>query len=95
MKKMLVLLLAIVMFTASCMAHRHVIGNGPQTGVKMERRQWYAVWGLVPIGEVDVAQLSNGAKDYEIYTRENAADFFINLFTSWVTIVSRTVTVTR
>ena len=93
--KILFVFLIIAMFASSCAAHRHTIGMGPQTGIKIERRQWYALWGLVPIGEVDIAQLSGGASDYEIYTRVNGIDWLINFFLGWTTIQSRSVQVTK
>ena len=95
MKKILVLLLVIVMLTVSCMAHKHTIGNGPQTGVKTEKRQWYALWGLVRIGDVNIPEMAGGASDYEIYTRVNGVDWIIDFFLSWTTIQTRSVRVTK
>ena len=95
MKKVLVLLLVIAMFASSCAVHRHTIGKGPQSGVKTERRQWYALWGLVRIGDVSIPEMSGGASDYEIYTRVNGIDWLINFFLGWTTIQSRSVRVTK
>lgn len=96
MKKFIVLMFVVALFSTSCISqHRHIVGNGPQTGVKVERKQWYALWGLVPVGFVDTKELAGDAKDYEIYTRQNAGDFFLNLLTGIVTFQSRTVTVTK
>ena len=95
MKKFIVLMFAAALFLTSCLSHKHIVGNGPQTGVKIERKQWYALWGLVPVGDVNTKELAGGAKDYEIYTRCNAGDFFLNILTSIVTFQSRTVTVTK
>ena len=96
MKKFIVLMFVVALFATSCISqHRHVVGNGPQTGVKVERKQWYALWGLIPVGSVNTKELAGDAKDYEIYTRQNAGDFFLNLLTGIVTFQSRTVTVTK
>lgn len=96
MKKFIVLMFVVALFATSCISqHRHIVGNGPQTGVKVERKQWYALWGLVPVGSVNTKELAGGAENYEIYTRCNAADFFLNLLTGIVTFQSRTVTVTK
>ena len=105
MKKFIVLMFVVALFATSCISqHRHIVGNGPQTGIKVERKQWYALWGLVPVGAlwglvpvgfVDTKELAGDAKDYEIYTRQNAGDFFLNLLTGIVTFQSRTVTVTK
>ncbi len=96
MKKMLVLVFIVALFATSCIAqHRHVVGNGPQTGVSVSRKQWYALWGLIPVGFVDTHQLAGNAQNYEIYTRQNAGDFFLNLLTGLVSFTSRSVTVTK
>ena len=96
MVKIIILLLAISIFTLSCSyQHSHLIGKGPQTGASLSKKQWYAVWGLVPMNEVDIEKLSGGAEDYEIHTRQRADDFFINLITGILGFTSRTVTVTK
>ncbi|TXJ44954.1 Bor/Iss family lipoprotein [Brachyspira pilosicoli] len=96
MKKFIILMFVVALFATSCISqHRHIVGNGPQTGIKVERKQWYALWGLVPVGFVDTKELAGNAKDYEIYTRQNAGDFFLNILTGIVTFQSRTVTVTK
>jgi len=95
MKKMIVLLLVFTMFLTSCASNRHTIGMGPQGNVKVGRRQWYALWGLVPIGEVDTKEMAAGSENYEIYTTQSGVDWIINIFTGLVSITSRTVTVTK
>lgn len=95
MMKFIILLLAVSIFALSCAQHRHLIGNGPQTGVTVTRKQWYALWGAVHINDVDVERLAGNAENYEIYTRSNAGDFFINLLTGILGFTSRTVTVRK
>ena len=95
MTKFIILLLAISIFAVSCAQHRHLIGNWPQTGVTLTRKQWYALWGAVPINDVDIEKLAGGSENYEIYTRSNAGDFFINLLTGIIGFTSRTVTVRK
>ena len=96
MVKIIILLLSISIFALSCSyQHRHLVGNGPQTGVTLTRKQWYALWGLVPMNDVDTERLAGGSENYEIYTRTNAGDFFINLITGILGFTSRTVTVRK
>ncbi|CRF31367.1 hypothetical protein BRSU_0052 [Brachyspira suanatina] len=96
MVKVIILLSIISIFALSCSyQHRHLVGDGPQTGVTLTRKQWYALWGLVPVNDVDVERLAGGSENYEIYTRSNAGDFFINLFTGIIGFTSRTVTVRK
>jgi len=89
------LLMAAMFLFAGCFTQRHIVGDGPQSGQVEEVRQWFVLWGLVPINEVDSAELADGARNYEVKTEFNAVDVIIGIFTGWVTIYPRTVTVTR
>ena len=97
MKHKLVSLVAAasVVFLIGCAAHTHVIGNGAKGGESISKAQWYAVWGLVPLGNVDTKEMAGGATDYTIKTKESFVDFLIGIITENVTIVRRTVTVEK
>ncbi len=86
------------LFTLSlvgCAAHIHKVGDGSQGDEMTIQRQWYVLWGLVPINDVDTEQMAAGAKDYQIVTEQSALDFVINIFTGIVSVTSRTVTVSK
>lgn len=98
MNKRLISLVAIAItlcFLAGCAAHIHKVGQGAQGAQKSEQRQWYVLWGLVPINEVNTDQMAEGATDYTIKTEQSALDVIINIFTAYVSVVSRTVTLTK
>jgi len=78
-----------------CTTHVHKVGNGAQSNDMMVNRQWYVLWGLVPMNEVDTNAMAGEATDYEIITQYTALDFVISAFLSSVTITSRTVTVEK
>jgi hypothetical protein len=86
-----ILLISIV----GCSAHIHKVGNGAQMGYKQQERQWYVLWGLVPINDVDTHAMAADATDYTIKTEQSALDVIINIFTGMITIYSRTVTVEK
>lgn len=88
---MLVVLVAII----GCSANTHVVGKGAQTGQTMETRQWYALFGAIPLNDVDTAAMAGETMDYEIVTEVSAMDIILNIFTGYVTVYSRTVTVTK
>jgi len=90
-----IIVLASMIFLTGCMTHIHVVGDGAKGSAVEQERQWYVLWGLVPINKVDTAQMAKGAKNYEIKTESNALDVIINIFTSAVTVYSRTVEVKR
>jgi len=89
------LLLFVLVVASGCAAHTHIVGNGGSGNEVVEQRQWYVLWGLVPINEVDSADMADGASNYTIETEQSALDVVINIFTSIVTVYSRTVTVTK
>lgn len=97
MKKLVqvVVLAAVLLVLVGCAAHTHIVGNGAQTGAMEQQRQWYVLWGLVPINEVNTDAMAAGAADYTIKTEQSALDVVINIFTGWVTVYSRTVTMTK
>jgi hypothetical protein len=90
-----VLLIVGILFVIGCAAHVHQVGKGAQGNETMEARQWYVLWGLVPINEVDTNIMAGQTTDYEITTTITPLDFIINVFTGIVTVYSRTVTVQK
>ncbi len=95
--KRVVTLMLLVAFVAliGCSAHIHQVGKGAQGNQMVEARQWYVLFGLIPLNEVDTNQMADGAENYEIKTEQSPMDIIMNIFTSYVTIYSRTVTVTK
>jgi Bor protein len=89
-----VLVLSISLMSG-CFTMNHIVGEGSKTGTTQTARQWYALWGLVPINSVDSKAMAGGATDYSIKTQYTPLDFIINFFTSIVTVESMTVEVTK
>ena len=86
-----------VLFVIGCatQTHIHNVGNGAQGIDMMEARQWYVLWGLVPINQVSTKAMAGEATDYEIMTGYTTRDFIMNIITGWVSINSRTVAVRK
>lgn len=98
MKKRLAALLGVLALTTAlsgCYTMTHTVGRGAQGSGERSHRDWYALWGLVPLSETDSQDLAGGAADYTVQTQWSITDILINLFTTWVTIQSRTITVTK
>lgn len=79
----------------ACFSITHEVGAGAQGSKEVEKRQWYALWGLVALNDVDSKALAEGATDYTVKTERNALDFLIGLVAGFVTVTSQTVTVTK
>jgi hypothetical protein len=96
-KKISLILVSVILITTlmSCAAHRHVIGKGATMGQSTSERQWYILYGLIPLNKVDTSVMAGGKTDYEIKTEQSAIDILLNLITGYLTIYSRTVTVTK
>lgn len=95
--KLVAIALIAVLVLASCVSHTHVVGRGAQTGVEVSGKQWYALWGLVPIGigDGDTAAMAGDAEDYTITTEYGVVDVIANAFLGYVTLHMRTVSVTK
>ena len=94
-KLSVVLLIVGMLFVIGCAAHVHKVGEGAQSNDITTARQWYVLWGFIPINEVDTNAMAGGASDYEIVTAVTPFDFVLNALLSEVTIHCRTVTVQK
>ena len=90
-----VLLIVGMLCVIGCASHTHVVGNGAQGTDMIESRQWYVLWGMVPINDVDTQAMAGEATDYEIITEVNLLDAVINAIVGNVSIYCRTVTVRK
>ena len=94
MKKMFAVILIFV-FAVACSTHIHTVGTGPRIGQEEKAKQWYILWGLVPLNNVNTNALAGGNTNYEIKTSTTFVDGLIGGVTGMVTINCRTVTVTK
>ena len=90
-----VLLIVGMLFVIGCAAHVHKVGAGAQGNDMTMSRQWYVLWGLVPVNKVDTNAMAEGATNYEITTSITPVDFAIRVVFGLVTISCRTVTVEK
>jgi PBP1b-binding outer membrane lipoprotein LpoB len=93
--KFLFVALSLAVALSSCMTTIHTVGSGAKTGVTVAEKQWYALWGLVPINNVDSKQMAGGASDYTIKVQVKFIDYVISAFTGIVTINVQTVEVKK
>ena len=103
-RKIAVIMVASTLLIVGCSTHIHTVGAGPQKGVKMNSRQYYLLWGLIPLNTVNTDEMAgkdingNTITNYEIQTQIGPMDALISV-ASAITIAglvsSRTVTVTK
>lgn len=87
-------LIGLLLVTA-CAAHVHTVGSGPAGNDVQTQRQWYVVWGVAPINNVDTHVMAGGATNYRIRTEATVVDWLISAVLGMATISCRTVTVTK
>ena len=99
MRKIVILMMIVSsLLIVGCSTHVHTIGAGPQSGVTKTARQYYILWGLVPINTVDAGAMVGDANNYEIQTQLGPADVVIgvaSLATIGGLVSSRTVKVVK
>jgi hypothetical protein len=93
--KSLLIALIFVASVSSCYQLEHVVGDGAQGSQTVSKKQWYALWGLVPINNVDSKQMAGDAEDYTITSKHKFVDLVISAVTSYVTIVVQSVDVEK
>ncbi len=97
MKKMIaiIILASMALVFVGCMGHTHVVGNGGQGNTRMFERQWYVLFGLVPINNVDTKQMVGTEDNYTIITKQSFIDTVIGAFTGLVSVYPRSVVVLK
>ena len=95
-RKVAVLTVAVaLLFTlASCMTHEHVVGTGAATGYTESAKQWFLLYGLMPLNKVDTKAMSGGATNYKIVTQTTIIDALLGSLTGGL-IMPRTVRVIK
>jgi hypothetical protein len=71
----------------------HQVGTGGSGGPTTEERQWWALWGLVPINSVDSHTMAGSRQNYTATTQFTPLDVLISFFTQFVTVYVQTIKV--
>ena len=92
---LIVLTILFAFSMTSCYTLEHTVGDGAQGSTVEKQKQWYALWGAVPINEVDSKEMAGGAEDYTIKSQHKFVDQLITFFTAYVSITVQTVEVKK
>lgn len=81
--------------SGGCYTQKFDVGGGADSGESQEFSQWFALWGLVPITDIEgeVQGYTGGDENYTVTTQFTPLDVVINFFANVVTIGRKTVTV--
>jgi PBP1b-binding outer membrane lipoprotein LpoB len=93
--KNLLFILVIAISLSSCYTLVHPVGNGAQGTNVVTKKQWYALFGAIPLNKVNSKEMAGGAENYTIKTQHKFIDYIISAFTSYVTITVQTVEVKK
>lgn len=85
----------VVLMMSSCYSISHTVGTGSSTGETINKRQWYILYGAIPLTKVDTKALAGGAANYTITTKHSFVDYIIGAVTGFVTIKPMTVQVKK
>lgn len=93
----LIVLVAVLMSVAGCFTIRvggkAELAPSTEEGMRIaQKRCWYALWGLVAIGDNSTDSLiPETARKVRMETKYTVSDALINIFTIWVSIETFTV----
>ena len=86
--------MVIAVGTMGCFALHHTVGDGGRKmAAPVTTRQWFVLFGLVPLNKIDSKDLAGDAKDYTVKTVWAPLDIVMNVFTGYITVYSRTIEV--
>lgn len=101
MKKAFCLLLCVGLLSlplSGCMTLNHTVGNGGSGKEVTSNRQWYILWGLVPLNTVDGEKMALEKKltnNYTVTSQMSFVDVLLNIITGLVSVYGQTVSVTK
>jgi len=86
MKQLLGVFLIVTMFAfsatlSSCYTHKFAIGDGPKTGVDVEGKNHFFLYGLVTGKVSDPQAMADGAEDYEVTEVHTFVDGLLGVIT--------------
>ncbi|MEE8441704.1 MAG: hypothetical protein V3S41_08290 [Spirochaetia bacterium] len=72
-------ILAVLAMTmlAGCYTNEHIVGTGAATGYTESAKQWYLLYGLLALNNVDTKAMSGAAQNYKIITQSSVVDMVI------------------
>jgi hypothetical protein len=91
----LALTAAITLPMTSCFTMTHQMGSGGTEASSTSERQWFILFGLITLNDIESHDMAAGATDYTVTTEWTFLDVVINIFTWPVTVLSQNVTVDR
>jgi hypothetical protein len=89
----LVMFIAVTM--SSCFSISHTVGSGSSTGETVKKKQWYILFGAIPLTKVDTKAMAGNATNYTVTTKFKFVDLLVGAVTSIVTIKPMTVEVKK
>lgn len=96
MKRLIIFVVLVILLflpMQGCYTQRVTVGTGGTDTEVVEKKSWYALWGLVPMNEFDASELAEGVTDYTVEYEMTFVDGIVSIFTGIVTISPRTVRV--
>jgi hypothetical protein len=101
MKKVLCLMLCVGFLSiplSGCFTLNHTVGNGGSGQEVASNREWYILWGLIPLNKVDgekMALENNLTNNYTVTSQMSFVDVLLNIVTGWVSVYGQTVKVSK
>lgn len=101
MKKTLRLLICFAVLAlpmSGCFTLNHTVGNGGSGTEVASNREWYILWGLIPLNKVDgekMALENNLTNNYTVQSQMSFVDCLLNIVTGIVSVYGQTVKVTK
>ncbi len=87
------LAVALSVAASGCVSHQHVVGLGPTGTGSTSERQYYVLFGLLQVNEVDTQRFAPELTSYTIDTRFSFTDLVLSTLMLPLTVTTRTVTV--
>ena len=93
--KLLFATLVIAFTLSSCFTMQHVSGTGAAKSIVVKKKQWFALWGIIPLNKVNPKEMAGGTNNYIVKTEFSFKDIIVGILTFPFSIEHQTVTVIK
>lgn len=80
----LALVVGMSLFLTSCYTYTYSVGEGAKTGVKVQQKNHYVLFGLAPVKTSDPVQMAGGSTDYTVMIQHTFIDGLLNAITGGI-----------
>ena len=89
------LALIMIITLSSCLSMQYVSGTGASKSIVVKKKQWFALWGMVPLNPVNPKEMAEKSNNYIVKTEFSFGDILLGILIFATSFERQTITVIK